>query len=291
MGNAQYFALDPQDLRRHEQAPVAIGGLGGSGTRIVAEIARALGIHTGSDLNSATDTLWFTLLFKHHGILDTGDAEFEQLARIFEAGLRGGMPLDTEAVSILQDLAAADRPQHPTAWLQKRAHTLERAAATSIQPGRWGWKEPNTHLVIERLWRLWPSLKYVHVARHGLDMAYSSNQNQLALWGARVLGTNAPPSPARSLAYWCRVHQRMQRLMIAQSGHMYWLDYDALCRSPEAEVRRLSRFLEGDFEQARALLSQIRAPEVPRHAGKPLNDFDSKDVEYVRSLGYEVICG
>lgn len=289
MGQAQHSRPDPQDSIHHQPPSVAIGGIGGSGTRIVAEIARALGIHTGSDLNSATDTLWFTLLLKHEGILDTGDEEFEQLARMLEAGLRGGMPLAPHALSMLRSLVESDRPQHPATWLRKRAQSLVLAASGPARPGRWGWKEPNTHLVIERLWQLWPDLKYVHVVRHGLDMAYSSNQNQLGLWGARVLGTDGPPSPARSLAYWCRVHQRIQRLSAERPGHLYWLDYDALCRAPEAEAEQLCDFLQGDFEPVRPLLTQIRAPGAPRHAGLPLDDFDPAHLEYLHSLGYAVV--
>lgn len=37
--------------------PVAIGGVGGSGTRVVAEIVRSLGYYLGGDLNSANDNL------------------------------------------------------------------------------------------------------------------------------------------------------------------------------------------------------------------------------------------
>lgn len=289
MEQTPHSSQGPQDSIHHHQPSVVIGGIGGSGTRIVAEIARALGIHTGSDLNSATDTLWFTLLFKHDRVLDVGDEAFEQLARMLEAGLRGGRPLGQDAASMLRSLVETDRPQHPATWLSKRAQSLALAASEPARPGRWGWKEPNTHLVIERLWRVWPKLKYIHVVRHGLDMAYSSNQNQLRLWGARVLGTDRPPSPARSLAYWCQVHRRIQRLSTERPEQLYWLDYDALCRSPEDEAKRLSEFIEGDFNQAQALLEQIRAPGTPRHAGAPLDEFDPEHVEYVRSLGYEVI--
>ena len=44
--------------------PVAIGGVGGSGTRVVAEVLKCLGFYLGSLLNSSLDNLWFTLLFK-----------------------------------------------------------------------------------------------------------------------------------------------------------------------------------------------------------------------------------
>ena len=44
--------------------PVVIGGVGGSGTRVVAEIIKRLGFYIGDDLDSANDNLWFLLLFK-----------------------------------------------------------------------------------------------------------------------------------------------------------------------------------------------------------------------------------
>ena len=44
--------------------PVIIGGVGGSGTRVVAEIINLLGFYIGDDLNPAKDNLWFLLLFK-----------------------------------------------------------------------------------------------------------------------------------------------------------------------------------------------------------------------------------
>src|SRR5581483_5848515 len=45
-------------------APVAIGGLGGSGTRVVARLLQDLGFYLGADLNDYEDNLWFTLLMK-----------------------------------------------------------------------------------------------------------------------------------------------------------------------------------------------------------------------------------
>ena len=44
--------------------PLVIGGLGGSGTRVVADIVLAQGWYLGQDLNRAKDNLLFTLLFK-----------------------------------------------------------------------------------------------------------------------------------------------------------------------------------------------------------------------------------
>ena len=45
-----------------EDAPVVIGGVGGSGTRLPARILIELGYHLGFDLNPACDNLWVSLL-------------------------------------------------------------------------------------------------------------------------------------------------------------------------------------------------------------------------------------
>lgn len=268
--------------------PIAIGGVGGSGTRLIAEMVRTLGVHLGNDLNRASDTLWFTLLFKRYEILDCGDREFNRLVRILVCGLRGGPPLDPSAEALIRELSRSDRPQHRSNWLQERCESLL-ASTRQPRPGqRWGWKEPNTHVVIERLWQCIPELRYIHVVRNGLDMAFSSNQNQLRLWGCRMLGEDGPASPQRALAYWCRVHRRMQALMADNPTRMHWLDYDALCRYPQQGAAELCRFLGYDSAPLISFLDGVRQPAEPRHTRHSIDNFADADLAYVRSLGYVI---
>lgn len=271
------------------QPPVAIGGVGGSGTRLVAQLLQGLDFHIGGDLNRANDLLWFTLLFKREEIVRCDDAEFDVLAQALVSGLRGGQPLDPATCAVLQDLSARDRPQHPASWLKERASSLSDAARRPSFHGKWGWKEPNTHVVIERLWQRMPALRYIHVVRHGLDMAYSDNQNQLKLWGPSVLGINDPDTPALSLAYWCRVHKRMQLLLAQNPDRMFWLDYDNFCRHPHEEFQRLRRFLALPVGTVPDL-SVVRPPGEPRHAHSSLAGFAPSDLAYVSSLGYRIEC-
>ena len=49
--------------------PVAIGGIGGSGTRLIAQCLKELGFYLGGDLNQANDNLWFVLLFNLENVL------------------------------------------------------------------------------------------------------------------------------------------------------------------------------------------------------------------------------
>lgn len=265
--------------------PVAIGGVGGSGTRLVAAIVRELGFHLGGDLNAANDTLWFTLLFKRREVLGCSEAEFDLLWDALASALAGGRPASAGVRAMVCGLASRDRPQHPASWLRQRCDTLLAATCAPARGVPWGWKEPNTHVVIERLWQRSPELRYIHVVRHGLDMAYSANQNQLALWGPHVLGSDGPATPARSLAYWCAVHRRMQEMLARNPQRMLWLDFDALCRQPDAAVGAIRAFLGVGGKVSAGTLASIRQP-AGRHGRVPAGEFDSGDLAYVRELGY-----
>lgn len=269
-----------------QPAPVAVGGVGGSGTRLVAMLLRQAGVQMGHDLNDASDTLWFTLLFKRLEILECSDAEFGMLVEMLVAGLAGGRRLTPQMEALACELARDARDQHSALWLRARCESLLAAAREPARPGPWGWKEPNTHMVIERLWRWLPDLRYVHVVRNGIDMAWSRNQNQLALWGTDPAAGNLPATPRRSLEWWCRVHRRMQRVLAANPQRMYWLDYNALCREPEAEVVKLFAFLGLDPAMVLPALDQVQEP--PPRDNIDLDELDPADVEYARSLGYGV---
>ena len=94
-----------------------------------------------------------------------------------------------------------------TEWLAERVGKL---ADVTSSPHLTGWKEPNTHIVLPYLLQALPNLHYVHVIRHGLDMAFSSNVAQVRLWGELLSGHSLDAeNPADRFAYWCAVHQRL----------------------------------------------------------------------------------
>mgnify|MGYP004007565703 CR=1 FL=1 len=67
------------------RSPVAIGGIGGSGTRLIASVLRDIGFFLGADLNEASDNLWFTLLFKRMELwpLEENKEEISRALAIF----------------------------------------------------------------------------------------------------------------------------------------------------------------------------------------------------------------
>lgn len=269
---------------------VAIGGVGGSGTRIVAQCLQELGHFMGSDLNEAHDNLWFTLLFKRAEILGTSPADFRVLVEIFLGAMRGSPVNSLGHAQLVKSLAARDRPVHPSAWLRARARSLLGVTA-GPSPNRVGWKEPNTHIVLDRLALHLPGLRYIHVMRNGLDMAHSANQYQTRLWGPVLTGQPFRPGPAYSLHYWRKAHERVFAIGRELGDRFLLLNYDDFCSDTGPGIRRLGAFagLAPGDDTVAALAARVRPPSsVGRHRDHGLDVFDPADVDFVASCGFAV---
>ncbi len=272
-------------------SPIAVGGIGGSGTRLLARLLMELGYFLGPDLNESLDNLWFTLLFKRPAILEASPDEFNRLARIFVGGMTGNPLLDEADRQLLDQMALEPRPpEFPVEWFQARVISLT-SARTTATPSAWGWKEPNTHILIPQLRQCLPGLKYLHVMRNGLDMAYSSNQTQLRFWGAWLIGDKIEVTPRYSLKYWRLVHERILSLGLDMGEDLLLLDFDQFCLSPTEGLRRLLAFVGLDISQARQsqLISNLHPPaSLGRFKQHGTQDFDPEDMAFASRMGYDV---
>jgi hypothetical protein len=225
----------------------AIGGLGGSGTRTVIEIFQNLGFHIGDDINEASDNLWFTLLFKRRSVLFESDIDFFNLYNAFERRMNG-FDADISSKTHIMALASKDRIQHDRAWLRERVTSFLSPASRRIKNQLWAWKEPNTHIIIDRLLKLDPKLRYIHVVRDARYMVNSKNFNQLINWGPLFLDNDEPVSPNSALAYWCAVHRRILKLKQQFPDRIAFLNYDALCQNPVQVIEPLLKKYAYNFD-------------------------------------------
>jgi hypothetical protein len=136
----------------------------------------------------------------------------------------------------------------------------------------WGWKEPNTHIYLEYFTQQFPALRYIHMIRHGLDMAYSSNDQQLKNW-VWLYDVTVPASksdlPEAALRYWIAANQvavgQAERLL---GVRFMMLNYDALCESSQPVIDQLLDFLGWD-EIAPEVRTRLYAmPKMPESAGR-----------------------
>ncbi len=236
----------------------AIGGVGGSGTRAAAMLVRNCGAWIGDDLNPALDNLAFTLMFKRASVLIDPDARIARLFSLFVSRLQGRC-FGADVLDGLRSLTSQDRFGHPAEWLEER---LERFGQPVVLPGgkiMCGWKEPNTHVIVERLLRICPQLVYVHIVRDPFYMVGSANQHQLRNWGPSFLDRPVEVSPGEALAYWVAVHRRLKALQEAHPGRILFSSYDRLTSDPVAEAGRLIGFLGLDAPgDPAALLEGVR---------------------------------
>jgi hypothetical protein len=84
---------------------------------------------------------------------------------------------------------------------------------------------------------------FVRLIRNGLDMAYSSNQNQLKLWGRNFIDEPFDISPRYSLIFWRIVNQRALDIGKSLGGNFLCLNFDQLTLYPEPVAKRLCGFL------------------------------------------------
>lgn len=244
--------------------PVVIGGVGGSGTRIVAELLKRIGFFMGSKTNSANDNLEFANLFFNYNegtfrnIISNKNLTFQKLSE-FEQ-----LIFNSDQLKLSNYIG-------------------------------WGWKNPPSHIYLDFLSQYFKNLKYIFVIRNGLDMAYSKNQNQLINWGS-FFNVSMPKSPnlqpKASLEYWRKANQRAINLGNTLLGERFFvIKYEDLCENPQREISRLINFVDMSLENINIdeLCSLIIKPEtMGRYKQQDLSIFTKKDIESVRQFGFDI---
>lgn len=270
---------------------VAIGGVGGSGTRVIAECVESMGFYLGSDINKAKDNLWFTLLFKRKDIIRVSDLEFRELVRVFCDAMHARRMDSPLTIKMVHSLAAHAREQHSVDWLKLRAASLlgELGSATSRLIA---WKEPNTHIVLDRLLHHIPALRYIHVMRNGLDMAFSPNQNQTRLWGPTLTGQPFSSDPSYSLRYWRRAHERVFAIGRAMEKRFLVVDFDKFCAGPAQGINAIARFCGVAIGEETLVTTSAKVsppPSLGRFRRNNLAGLNPDDIEFVGSCGFPTI--
>ena len=222
--------------------PIAIGGAGGSGTRLIAMIIKELGYYIGNDLNPALDNLFFSLLFRRKNILLDERETVNKLIDLLFISLHGEKRFNLQDMEIIRSLSSGDRHNFSEEWLKEREHNALQFTGKDKHL-LIGWKEPNTHIVLHRLLDHNKALKYIHVIRNGLDMALSKNQNQLMLWGDCFLNKPVQKCAIDSLKYWNAMHTRLLNIKKSNGDRILILNYDKLCSGDLNELEQLFKFI------------------------------------------------
>jgi hypothetical protein len=159
----------------------------------------------------------------------------------------------------------------------------------------WGWKEPNTHIFIKYLTTYFPDFRYIHVLRHGLDMAYSANHQQFLNWetfNGFTVENKKNATPQNLLRYWIEANNQAVELGRTLLGENFLvIRLEDLCRYPKASIETMASFVGVDVDKDK-LFQLSRLPVMPGSSGRyrnhRLRGFAAKDLEAVKSFGYEI---
>lgn len=273
---------------------VAIGALGGSGTRAIAQILIEAGIYMGDDLNVAYDNLIFTRLFKNpywythsrqEEMVERLDT-FNQYMELDRLSLHGAFVLIKASLT------------NPTFRENKTLikNTIRKITNTPKKRIMWGWKEPNTQLYIDEISSYFPRLKYIHVVRHGLDMAFSKNKQQLLNWGSKydlhLDGSETDDEVTyKQMEYWVKSTQDSICKGEKLGDRFLLINHSTFCQRPKEQIDRLIQFLGIKVTDDR-LSKLYQIPKEPSTLGRyrvqDLTMFSRQQIDFVKALGFNL---
>ena len=159
---------------------------------------------------------------------------------------------------------------------------------------RWFVKEPNLHIITPTVLGIRDDIRMVMVVRHGVDMAFSGNQQQSQLWGPHFLSQDEMVNDqVSSLRYWCEVHRRIQEISDQYPDRIRILSYDQLCQDPEPVLRSLFEFIgiEPTAELLMTCSTGVRPPKsIGRRHDEDLSQFSSSDMDFVDEFMEQIQC-
>ena len=254
-----WAAVGPPDP---SAAPVVIGAIGGSGTRVIAQTLELAGFWMGAWINPKTHDAMATRHF---------------LQRHFE--------------HLVEDPGAEDPGMRRDFARAIQAHRWGAPAG-----GPWGWKNPRSMWIIPFLAHAYRRLKFIHIVRDGRDMALSGNTNLMRKHGRFLLGEalcRQEPVRAR-VGLWTLGNSLARREGMRLLGSNYLVvRYEDLCFHPSETVDRVFTHLGVEVSpEVRDLALRLIVP--PRSIGQwrathheALRAPDPEVCAALESFGYE----
>lgn len=242
--------------------PIAVGAIGGSGTRVVSQILQSVGYFFGDLQSKANDTLWAALMVGNADMLTVSDAYFQERLRYLITAL-SDRPRDGLSAERLQVLFEEYRPNMP-------AHRADEAFENigdwlfhrppNTRP--WGWKAPTTHFFAERILESFPDIKYLHVIRDPYDLALSKNQRQFEKWSNALYDLSGYDDDNQRLKFWLETTDKIATVQTRFPARVRILKLEDLCRDPKREVSALFDYLNVDVNQKTfdAAVAMVQTP-------------------------------
>lgn len=236
---------------------IFIGGVGGSGTRVIANILKDNGIYIGTNLNNSLDNLDWpgdNILIKDNNLT------FEKKLNILRESF--GLFID----KMIHDQSLSDCSNRDTLAI----------------------KVPGSFYYMPFLFKIFKNSCYVHLIRNGLDMAFSSNKNQLKNWGGMFnVSFDTTNKESQQLKYWIRSNEYALNIQKQFPDSFHLVKFENICDHTHSEIDSLFEYLGLDNNTSQLTLDSIQRPKTfERFRQYNLNIFDQEDLDSLTNLGY-----
>jgi len=237
------------DARLFEQSPIVVMGMHRSGTRLLVEVLDKLGVFMGADVQADSESVAFMLI--NEGILHQCGAFWsEPMAAHF-------MLAQPE---IVEQIAAGARAA-VAAQLERYAGSAawHRAPHREAWPV-FGWKDPRNTFTLPVWKQVFPSLRAIHLVRHGVDVAASLARRHAEALRAAT-GEAVPPALtvirdralgilssrrgwtlAEALTMWEQYVEKGREESAALGDRALEIRYEDLLARPESLIPTLAKF-------------------------------------------------
>ena len=240
----------------YRKNPICIGGIGGSGTRVVADLVSRMNVFIGNNINGPKDNFDLPLNQKLNGVTD------------YEKGIE----------IICETLESFELTMH-----------------NESNFSQWGWKIPGNFYWLDYLNAYFTEIRYIHVIRNGLDMAYSKNNNQIRNWGGLfgIVDVDSPPTPKQLLEFWVVANNfAINKALHLLGERALIVKYENLCKEPEVEIKKIANFIGygGDEKYIHEMCLVVENPaSLGRYKQHNISKIFGMDlVDKVRDFGFDV---
>lgn len=218
-------ALAPQVSEAALDAPVIAFGRGGSGTRLSSAVLDSFGLFLGNQLNPSNDSIeWVDL--------------------IYEMALK------------VTGRASSDLALWRTELRARARAILDRAPEGSAD--LWGWKLPESSLVVPELAASFPRARWLYLLRHPVDtcmrrshvtsrinhpVGRATLEAAYALAGRGRVPEDAPQHILNAMSWWYQVRLFRRAMEDLPPERVHILRFEAICADPEHVLDEVARFL------------------------------------------------
>lgn len=269
-------------------SPIIVGGVGGSGTRVVAKILEESGVFLGNHLNVMKDNLLFLVLESPSRV----QWPYERLRPFIELFEKLHFGKSLRPMDWLRLILWKPVRYHQNVYKRNLRYALFSKRMPQKRP--WGWKNGPNHFYLTQLRQHYPHCFYIHTIRHGLDMAFSKNRRQLKLYG-HLLGveSNVPEGliPAQQLEYWIKSNNHVINYCKKNLPNRYFiLRFDELCASPEKVIAEMFDALRFKPDVSATELGTLVEPpdSLGRYRSENQDLFTREQLSAVEALGFKV---